>query len=936
MATIKKRAAALFLTALASVTLLTGCLGGPSKPSSPAEAAVTIQGDMHGVFIHATGSDLPISSPYHAGELAKELDSIMEFSVENGINTVFLDVHDAKGSALYTSDYMPTSELLLDEKGKNTGGDVVYEAVKAGKKHNVQVYAVINPTFIASATAIASEDHPAMRDKVLAVTDENGAVRWNTQKKDAMSNITNIARELAYNYGISGIVLSDDGTDAQALVQVASSVDTALAELGTNKKLGIACHLTAADATTVPAVAAIQQGYTPDFLLADIQARADGSPSYQEILTALQLDLKDKDTQLITVFNSALISSSGSADGKLYADPYEFLYQLYVNQQQPVSGTAINGYTELSSRPYELAALMQSMYTGSADISPYDTTVKPGFGFTTASNDFTVNTAKYFVTAISDPDKPVYFNGQLVERTAGNGIFGILVNLEYGANTFTISQNGTEKTLTIRRPKPSESTGTIQQITQTSMFPTSVAAARVGEELTLKCVAPSGSTVYATVAGKQVQLKQAVATAQNGVAATYTADLIFDAAVSETEVKNLGPITYTLYYGGKTTTYTSSGNLYAVGADAQPVLEVTDYMSGVTVDDTAENAGNFVTTVIEGTRDYIDMSKSSDTHFFLQSGGAIRKETVTLLEGDALTAQSVLEKADYAKVPKGDEFILPGANGVMWHAQMTEKELQVELFNIEDGTLPSVQGSRFDLSAQATPNGTVKLTVTPKDGAVLWGYDITYTEDELILYCKDKPKLSDTPGKPLENVTVLIDPGHGGYDPGALGVAYGFGPTEDGLNMADALATEALLRQLGADVILTLYPEEYTDTKLVLFDRMKIAKEHDADLFISMHHNSTGTNVDSNKSQGLEVYYFTDHSKELAQSIADNICTATGRVNRGIEQSYYVVTKMTYCPAVLTEIGFVVNPAEYEQLADPMVIFQTATGFVKSVFDVLA
>lgn len=84
----------------------------------------------------------------------------------------------------------------------------------------------------------------------------------------------------------------------------------------------------------------------------------------------------------------------------------------------------------------------------------------------------------------------------------------------------------------------------------------------------------------------------------------------------------MGNVTYTLVYGGTTTTYTSSGELYAVGENAQLIMQVTDYMSGVTVDDSSENAGNFLTTLIEGSQDYVDLSKSSTTHFYLQSGGA--------------------------------------------------------------------------------------------------------------------------------------------------------------------------------------------------------------------------------------------------------------------------------------------------------------------------
>ncbi len=932
------RLTAALTAAMIVLTALTGCMAGPRKPSSPAEPAVTVDGEIRGLFIHATGQDLIIQSPYDASGIVQSLDEIMAYAADHQINTVFIDVHDAKGSALYTSDYMPTSELMLDEKGKNSGGDIVYEAVRAAKKENIQVYAMINTTYIAESLGIASPDHPAVHDSSLSYEDGNGALRWNTSKKDSMAALTNIARELCYNYGISGLVINDDGTDPQTMAKVFSAIDQAVEELGTGKKLGIYTQITPQGLESgINALHAFEEeGYAPDFLLTDLRGTT-ASGDYARLLDEV-CAVTDGRCDLITVHNMNLISGNSGSDGKLYADPYEPAYQIYENRSRTIRGTAIEGYSALRSSRYFLMDLMNALYSSDYDICPYPLTVEPGFGSTLQSDAFTTTSAKYFISVISDPDLPLYLNGSEVTRTTQNGLYGQLVNLSYGKNEFVFTQGDEEVTITITRPEPT-STGdsTISRITQTSMYPSAISAAQVGEELTIRCVAPSGSAVYANVLGRQVQLKQAVATAKNGVAATYSADLIFDAPVDSNEVKNIGKVAYTLVYGGTTTTYTSTGDLYAVGKNARPILQVTDYMSGVTVDDSTENAGNFLTTLIEGTQDYVDLSKSSASHFFLQSGGAIRKETVTLLEGKDLSIDTVIESADTLKADKGDEFILPRAAGTLWHADFTENKLVLDLYNIEDGTLPAAEGSKFTLSSAMTDDGTVRLTVTPKEGVTFWGYDVTFEDEDLVLYCKQKPQLSTTE-KPLTGVSVVIDPGHGGYDPGSLGAAYGYGPTEDEINMAYALATEQILGELGADVTLTLYPDQLDEKeeKLVLFDRMKIAKEADADIFISMHHNSVDATADANNVTGLEVYYFTDRSKALAADIATSISASTGRPNRGDAQSYYVVTKMTYCPAVLTEIGYIVNPAEYEELLRPETIFRTAASFTKSILDALA
>ena len=385
MKTHRFRLAAALTAAMIVLTALTGCMTGPRKPSSPAESAVTVDGEIRGLFIHATGQDLIIQSPYDAGTVAQSLDQIMSYAAENGINTVFMDVHDAKGSALYTSDYMPTSELMLDEKGKNSGGDIVYEAVRAAKKQNIQVYAVINTTYIAESLGIASEDHPAVYDSSLSYEDGNGALRWNTSKKDSMSTLTNIARELCYNYGISGLVLNDDGTDPQTMAKVFSAIDQAVDELGTGKKIGVYTQVTpqGLESGNNALNAFSEEGYAPDFLLADLQGTTV-SGDYTQLLNDVSAATEGR-CDLITVHNMNLISSDSGADGKLYADPYEPAYQIYENRGHSIRGTAIEGYSALRSSKYYLMDLMNSLYDSNYDICPYELTVEPGFGSTLQS-----------------------------------------------------------------------------------------------------------------------------------------------------------------------------------------------------------------------------------------------------------------------------------------------------------------------------------------------------------------------------------------------------------------------------------------------------------------------------------------------------------------------------------------------------------------------
>ena len=183
----------------------------------------------------------------------------------------------------------------------------------------------------------------------------------------------------------------------------------------------------------------------------------------------------------------------------------------------------------------------------------------------------------------------------------------------------------------------------------------------------------------------------------------------------------------------------------------------------------------------------------------------------------------------------------------------------------------------------------------------------------------------------MENVTVVLDPGHGGKDPGALGVASLNGPVEKDLNLAVAKATKSILESYGANVVMTREGDTFPE----LEDRRSLTREIKPDLFISIHHNSMDYSYNSSTVRGSECYYFTDSSKNLAKLMAQNISTATERKNRGAHKARYYVTRNDICPAVLMEYGFVINPQEYSRLYTDEDIYKAAYGTAMAVYNAI-
>ncbi|MEO0089092.1 MAG: N-acetylmuramoyl-L-alanine amidase, partial [candidate division WOR-3 bacterium] len=214
---------------------------------------------------------------------------------------------------------------------------------------------------------------------------------------------------------------------------------------------------------------------------------------------------------------------------------------------------------------------------------------------------------------------------------------------------------------------------------------------------------------------------------------------------------------------------------------------------------------------------------------------------------------------------------------------------------------------------------------------------------------------------------VVIDPGHGGKDPGAIGK---MGTKEKDLNLLIARKLKKYLEKLGLDVILT----RNSDVFLSLSERAKIANDNKADIFISIHCNSAPKK--NSYASGFEVYFlseartdweravaqaenevikyeiakneinddlltfiladlaqqeFLKESQELAVAIQDAVCEDLNIENRGVKQAGFYVLKDVFMPAVLIECSFLSNRKEEALLRKDWYQEKLAKGIAEGV-----
>jgi len=154
---------------------------------------------------------------------------------------------------------------------------------------------------------------------------------------------------------------------------------------------------------------------------------------------------------------------------------------------------------------------------------------------------------------------------------------------------------------------------------------------------------------------------------------------------------------------------------------------------------------------------------------------------------------------------------------------------------------------------------------------------------------------------------VVIDPGHGGPDPGAIGIG---GIRETDVVLEISKIVKNLLSEKGVKVRLT----RTNEVDLDLPPRVSIANNTDADIFVSIHANaSRGKRRDIN---GMEAFYYRGwRGRLLAKRIQKQILRVSpGSPDRGVKQGRFYVIKNTRMPAVLVEIGFLTGRLDARRL----------------------
>lgn len=178
------------------------------------------------------------------------------------------------------------------------------------------------------------------------------------------------------------------------------------------------------------------------------------------------------------------------------------------------------------------------------------------------------------------------------------------------------------------------------------------------------------------------------------------------------------------------------------------------------------------------------------------------------------------------------------------------------------------------------------------------------------------------PTAKLRGKTIILDPGHGGDDPGA---ANGRGKPEKDLTLDTAQQAAGLLREAGAKVLLT----RNEDRRSNLYDVVDFANRSGADIFVSIHYNSTYQSGIS----GSESYYYNPLSRRFAAVMHEAIVRGIDRKDRGLHRVSFYTVKNVRMPSVLLEPAYLSNNDENDLINSASFRAKVAAAIAQGVIN---
>lgn len=268
-------------------------------------------------------------------------------------------------------------------------------------------------------------------------------------------------------------------------------------------------------------------------------------------------------------------------------------------------------------------------------------------------------------------------------------------------------------------------------------------------------------------------------------------------------------------------------------------------------------------------------------------------------------------------------------------ANSTTDAVEEEKPNPDPGTPPVISGDVLgrvtvaNLNVRSQSNSTSAVLFKLNKGEYVQvnsisGYwaEITYNGQTGYVH-KSYLKLLNQSAKPLQNRIIILDPGHGGKDPGTVKGSV----SEKSITLKVSTQVKQLLESAGAKVYMTRTGDTYPS----LQDRVDFTQANYGEIFVSVHVNSAA----NSSAQGTETYYaistgdMYQEDIDLATFVNNQIVNNLNMKNRGVKQEQYYVIRNMVIPSILVELGFLTNTEDHNKMTND----QYVNLFAESIYN---
>ncbi|MEH2437541.1 MAG: N-acetylmuramoyl-L-alanine amidase [Nostoc sp.] len=543
---------------------------------------------------------------------------------------------------------------------------------------------------------------------------------------------------------------------------------------------------------------------------------------------------------------------------------------------------------------------------------------------------YQTSSQKIFFLGTAPPDGQVLINSKPINRSKA-GHFSPSFPLQLGENLFTVRHDNQELQIKVTRLPTDPELPQGLAFAKDSLAPAVDIARLPGELICFSAIAPPNASVSVKLANQTIALPPQPQQAQlpsnlaalTGQNQPYAQSSVgnYKGCSTVATAADLGQPQFQLTLNGKTITQPGTGKIQILSRAELPVSEVT-VESGVARTGPSTDYSR-LTPLPKGTR--ATVTGREGEWLRLNYGAWINSKETRILPG-AVPPQTIIRSVGYRQLPGATEIVFPLQVPVPVSVQQSEGAFALTLYNttaqtdiirLDDDPLIS----RLDWQQEAPEQ--VKYTFNLKK-AQQWGYKLRYDGTTLVLALRHPPKIGNTRRKPLANLKIVLDPGHGGKETGASGPT---GYLEKDLNLVVSKLLRDELVKRGATVVMT----RQDDRELSLAERQAIISQEEPAIAISIHHNSLPDDGDAEKTKGLGAFWYQPQAQNLAIFLQKYVVKKVGKPSYGVFWDNLALTRPTAAPSMLLELGFMSNPDEFEQIVNPEVQKKTANAIAQGI-----